>query len=85
VGRWRLAGTAQAQITEILRESEACWGAAAADRYPTLLLTAMQDVADAPDRPGARVFEGGSGSTTSGTAAIGSPIRPAESGGPTMC
>jgi len=57
VGKWQFAGTAREQVTAIIRRSELDWGAPAADRYLALLLTAMQDVADDPQRPGSRQID----------------------------
>lgn len=59
MGNWRFAGTAEAQVEKIVRLSEAKWGEAAADRYLTLIITAMQDVADAPDRINVVAIGGG--------------------------
>lgn len=48
---FRLAASAEAQLVDILDYSAATFGDDARERYAKLLVRAMQDIADAPDRP----------------------------------
>jgi toxin ParE1/3/4 len=52
--RYLLAPRAAQDITEILRHSEQEFGQRARKRYGLLLRTAMEDLAEEPERPGAR-------------------------------
>jgi toxin ParE1/3/4 len=52
LGEYRLSDPASAQIVEVLAWSEENFGMADRERYGVLLFTAMQDLADDPDRPG---------------------------------
>jgi toxin ParE1/3/4 len=45
----------EARILDVLDESERVFGAAARERYALLIEQAMQDVADVPGRPAARI------------------------------
>jgi len=54
-GRYRLPAHVDARIMAMLDEGAAKFGPAVRDRYAALILRAMQDVADVPDRPGSRV------------------------------
>jgi toxin ParE1/3/4 len=58
VTKWRLSGPAEAQLAHILTNSLQGWGNAGRDRYAALVIAAMQDVADQPDRMGSRQIEG---------------------------
>ena len=58
MAEWRLAAPAEAQLVRILADSLRGWGALGRDRYAALLVAAMQDVADAPDRIGSKRIEG---------------------------
>jgi toxin ParE1/3/4 len=58
VAEWRLAAPAEAQLTRILADSLQGWGISGRDRYAALLIAAMQDVADDPDRMGSKLIEG---------------------------
>jgi toxin ParE1/3/4 len=57
VAEWRLAASAEAQLARILADSLQGWGTSGRDRYAALLITAMQDVADEPDRLGSKRIE----------------------------
>jgi toxin ParE1/3/4 len=46
--KYRLAGTAEAEIDKILARSEREFGAQARERYANLIVAAMEDVADDP-------------------------------------
>ncbi|WBX82851.1 type II toxin-antitoxin system RelE/ParE family toxin [Sphingosinicella microcystinivorans] len=48
----RLAAAAEADIIDILEQSEADFGLAARQRYERLLATALRDIAERPERPG---------------------------------
>ena len=52
MGSFRLTDAAQSDIVEILAWSEAQFGEAARKRYERLIVTALRDIAAAPDRPG---------------------------------
>lgn len=58
MAEWRLAAPAEAQLARILADSLRGWGVAGRDRYAALLIAAMQDVADEPDRIGSQRVEG---------------------------
>lgn len=58
VGDYRLSGPAEAKIKEILTESEREFGVHARERYAALLVRAMGDVAQDPDRPGVERHHG---------------------------
>jgi len=58
VAKWRLSGPAEAQLAQILANSLQGWGESGRDRYAALIIAAMQDVADDPDRNGSRLIEG---------------------------
>lgn len=47
---YRLSAFAEAQIEEVLERSQEKFGGITRERYATLLVTAMQDVADEPNR-----------------------------------
>lgn len=51
MAEFRLSSFAEAQIEDILATSETLWGVPARERYATLLITAMQDVAADPATP----------------------------------
>ena len=59
MAEWRLAAPAEAQLARILADSLQGWGASGRDRYAALLIAAMQDVADEPDRIGSKRIVGG--------------------------
>ena len=48
---FRLAASAEAQLVDILDYSAATFGDGARERYAILLVQAMQDVAETPDKP----------------------------------
>lgn len=48
----RFAAEAEKDIIEILARSAEAFGAAARQRYERLLATALQDITEAPERPG---------------------------------
>ncbi len=50
--RYRLAEAAQVDIVEILAWTDAQFGEAARQRYESLIVAALRDVANQPDRPG---------------------------------
>ena len=52
MGSFRLTDAAQSDIVENLAWSEAQFGEAARKRYERLIVTALRDIAAAPDRPG---------------------------------
>jgi len=49
---YRLSATAQADIIDILAWTHEHFGGAARQRYETLIVTALRDIADQPNRPG---------------------------------
>ena len=53
--RYRLSAAAQADIVDILARTEERFGRVARIRYQTLIVTAIRDIAEDPDRPGAPV------------------------------
>ena len=53
--RYRLSAAAQADIVDILARTEERFGKAARLRYETLIVTAIRDIAEDPERPGASV------------------------------
>ncbi|HWJ39097.1 MAG TPA: type II toxin-antitoxin system RelE/ParE family toxin [Sphingomicrobium sp.] len=53
--RYRLSAAAQADIVDILARTEERFGEAARVRYETLIVAAIRDIAENPDRPGAPV------------------------------
>lgn len=53
MGIYRLPAHVEARILRLLDEGAVNFGDAARDRYAVLILQAMQDVADFPNRPGA--------------------------------
>ena len=52
MGSFRLSDAAQSDIVDILAWSETQFGEAARKRYERLIVTALRDIAGAPDRPG---------------------------------
>jgi hypothetical protein len=50
VAEWRLAASAEAQLARVIADSLQGWGTLGRDRYAALIIAAMQDVADDPDR-----------------------------------
>ena len=54
MGVYRLPTHVEERIRKILDEGEEDFGEAARDRYAALIVQAMQDVADKPDRPGSK-------------------------------
>ncbi|MCY7355758.1 MAG: type II toxin-antitoxin system RelE/ParE family toxin [Lysobacter sp.] len=50
--RYRLAAAAQSDIVQLLAYTQRSFGVAARQRYQTLLLTALRDVAAEPERIG---------------------------------
>lgn len=52
MGSFRLTDAAQSDIVEILAWSQARFGEAARKRYERLIITALRDIAGAPERPG---------------------------------
>ena len=53
--RYRLSAAAQADIVDILARTEERFGRVARIRYETLIVTAIRDIAEDPERPGAPV------------------------------
>jgi toxin ParE1/3/4 len=53
-GAYRLPAGVEARLLAVLDHSEREFGLAARDRYAALILQAMQDVADDPQRPGSK-------------------------------
>lgn len=51
--RYRLSAAAQADIVDILARTEERFGKFARARYETLIVTAIRDIAEDPERPGA--------------------------------
>jgi toxin ParE1/3/4 len=51
MAEFRLAASAEAQLVDILDYSAATFGDDARERYAKLLVRAMQDVAEDPDKP----------------------------------
>lgn len=51
--RYRLSAMARADIIDILVQTEERFGEVARVRYETLIVTAIRDIADNPERPGA--------------------------------
>ena len=80
MAEWRLAAPAEAQLARILADSLRGWGVAGRDRYAALLIAAMQDVADEPDRIGSQRVEGEVRLIIRATASAASPIRRGRSG-----
>ena len=54
MGVYRLPTHVEERIAKVLEEGAEEFGDAARDRYATLILRAMQDVADNPGRPGSK-------------------------------